>query len=119
MHDSNSPHATHNLVACAALEQSAAQGSPEEEDLFIARGVLQLLATGKGNMLDDKLADAQDVLQSYDVMHTQGGLPKTPLMNFIHLLIKVMLRCSGFTVQSPTGCTIHWFYSLRLWLRTC
>lgn len=74
-------------MCCAALQQSAAHGSPEEEDLFITRGILQLLATGKANMLDDKLADAQDVLQSYDAMRP---VPQTPLLNFIRMLIRVI-----------------------------
>ena len=74
----------------AALQQAAAQGNPDEEDLFIARGVLQLLATGKANVLDEKLVDAHDVLQSYEDIDDTHALPKTPLMNFLHFLIKVL-----------------------------
>ena len=57
--------------------------------MFIIRGILQLLATGKANVLDDKLADAQDVLQSYDAMRP---LPRTPLIHCIQLLIKVGMQ---------------------------
>ena len=78
-------------VCCAALQQSAAHGTHDEEDLFITRGILQLLATGKANMLDDKLADAHDVLQSYDAMHP---VPQTPLLNFLRMLIRVRIHHS-------------------------
>ena len=72
----------------AALAQSVSEGSPEEEDLFVARAALQLLAVGKANMLDEKLEDLQELLQSYESM-VRRGLPDTPLLHFINLLIKV------------------------------
>ena len=53
--------------------------------------MLQLLATGKANVLDEKLADAHDVLQSYEDIDDMHALPKTPLMNFLQFLIKVLL----------------------------
>lgn len=72
----------------AALAQAVSEGNPEEEDLFVVRAVLQLLAVGKGNGLDEKLEDAQELLQSYESM-MRRGLPDTPLMHFVNLLIKV------------------------------
>ena len=54
----------------------------------MVRAVLQLLAVGKGNGLDEKLEDAQELLQSYESM-MRRGLPDTPLMHFVTLLIKV------------------------------
>jgi len=62
------------------------EGNPEEEDLFVVRAVLQLLAVGNG--LDEKLEDAHELLQSYESM-MRRGLPDTPLMHFINFLIKV------------------------------
>ena len=72
----------------AALAQSVGEGNPEEEDLFVVRAVLQLLAVGKGNGLDEKLEDAHELLQSYESM-MRRGLPDTPLVHFINFLIKV------------------------------
>ena len=54
----------------------------------MARAALQLLAVGKANMLDEKLEDLQELLQSYESM-VRRGLPDTPLMHFVNLLIKV------------------------------
>lgn len=73
----------------AALAQSVGEGNPEEEDLFVVRAVLQLLAVGKGNGLDEKLEDAHELLQSYESM-MRRGLPDTPIMHFINLLIKAL-----------------------------
>lgn len=70
------------------MAQSSSEGSPEEEDLFVARGALQLLAVGKANMLDEKLEDLQELLQSYESM-VRRGLPDTPLLHFVNLLVKV------------------------------
>lgn len=54
----------------------------------MARAALQLLAVGKANMLDEKLEDLQELLQSYESM-VRRGLPDTPLMHFVNLLVKV------------------------------
>ena len=74
------------LTDHAALEQAVQEGTPDEEDLFIARAVLQLLATSKPNVLNEKLDQAHKFLSSYNSIQT---LPKTPLMNFIHFLLQV------------------------------
>ena len=63
---------------------------PEEEDLFLARAALQLLAVGKANGLDEKLEDVQELLQSYESI-VRHGLPDTPLIHFLNLLIKVSM----------------------------
>ena len=70
----------------AALEQAVQEGTPDEEDLFIARAVLQLLATSKPNVLNEKLEQAHKFLSSYESIQK---MPQTPLMNFIHFLLKV------------------------------
>ena len=80
---------SHGFQFCvAALAQSSSEGSTEEEDLFVARAALQLLAVGKANMLDEKLEDLQELLQSYESM-VGRGLPDTPLLHFVNLLVKV------------------------------
>ncbi len=76
------------LAVYAALAQSVTEALPEEEDLFLARAVLQLLAVGQANGLDEKLEDVQELLQSYESM-MRRGLPDTPLMHFLNLLVKV------------------------------
>ncbi|KAL3143346.1 hypothetical protein ABBQ38_002181 [Trebouxia sp. C0009 RCD-2024] len=73
----------------AALAQSSNEGLPEEEDLFVARAALQLLAVGKANMLDEKLEDLQELLQSYESI-VRRGLPDTPLLHFVNLLVKAL-----------------------------
>lgn len=70
------------------MAQSSNEGLPEEEDLFVARAALQLLAVGKANMLDEKLEDLQELLQSYESI-VRRGLPDTPLLHFVNLLVKV------------------------------
>ena len=50
--------------------------------------MLQLLAVGQANGLDEKLEDVQELLQSYESM-MRRGLPDTPLMHFLNLLVKV------------------------------
>ena len=39
------------------------QGNPEEEDLFVARAALQLLAAGRQQELPVRVEDAQELLQ--------------------------------------------------------
>lgn len=73
----------------AALAQSVGEAMPEEEDLFLARAALQLLAVGKANGLDEKLEDVQELLQSYESI-VRHGLPDTPLIHFLNLLIKAL-----------------------------
>lgn len=85
------------------MAQSANEGLPEEEDLFVARAALQLLAVGKANMLDEKLEDLQELLQSYESM-VRRGLPDTPLLHFINLLVKVGPPPA---VAEPAVCTLH------------
>lgn len=78
------------LVLYPALAQSVGEAMPEEEDLFLARAALQLLAVGKANGLDEKLEDVQELLQSYESI-VRHGLPDTPLVHFLNLLIKVRM----------------------------
>eukprot|EP00891_Asterochloris_glomerata_P009823 jgi/Astpho2/9823/fgenesh1_pg.00149_%23_71_t len=48
----------------AALAQCVMQGNPEEEDLFVARAALQLLAAGRQQELPVRVEDAQELLQA-------------------------------------------------------
>lgn len=73
----------------AALAQSASEGAPEEEDLFLTRAALQFLAVGKPNNLDQKLEEVQELLQSYESI-ARHGLPDTPLIHFLKLLVKAL-----------------------------
>ena len=91
-------------MCVAALAQSVNEGSPEEEDLFVARAALQLLAIGKANMLDEKLEDLQELLQSYESM-VRRGLPDTLLLHFINLLVKVM---GLHSLAELKWCTVVW-----------
>ena len=72
----------------AALAQSASEGNPEEEDLFLTRAALQFLSIGKANSLDQKLEETTELLQSYESM-ARHGLPNTPLVHFLQFLVKV------------------------------
>ena len=78
----------------AALAQSAGEGNPEEEDLFLTRAALQFLTIGKANNLDQKLEETTELLQSYESM-ARHGLPDTPLIRFLQFLVKVRFNRSA------------------------
>lgn len=88
------------------MAQSANEGLPEEEDLFVARAALQLLAVGKANMLAEKLEDLHELLQSYEAM-VRRGLPDTPLLHFVNLLVEVG-PLPAVIVQAVCFCIIMW-----------
>lgn len=77
----------------AALAQCVMQGNPEEEDLFVARAALQLLAAGRQQELPVRVEDAQELLQSYEAIQRRA-VPDTPLMHFLHLLIQALAKRS-------------------------
>ena len=104
-----------SFAVAAALAQSASEGAPEEEDLFLTRAALQFLAVGKPNNLDQKLEEVQELLQSYESI-ARHGLPDTPLIHFLKLLVKVR-HSSCIFVSEPAILNLAVFLitSVVLW----
>ena len=79
----------------AVLMEAAAKGAPEEEDLFLARALLQTLAVGPGGRgpeaaaaRRDRVTGAAELLDAYQSLACRS-LPDTPLVHFLRLLLKV------------------------------
>jgi Golgi to ER traffic protein 4 len=70
------------------LSEAAASGRPEDVDLVVARATLRTLGAGRGPSLQRQLRAARDLLLDLDVGRP-GGLPDTPLLNFVRFLVEV------------------------------
>ena len=92
-----------NRCVSAALAQCVSHGQSQEEDLFLARAVLQLLAASPPHKLQQRLADAHDLLEAYEVMR-HHALPDSPLVHLVHLLLQVscvlLMLTFGITPQT-------------------
>ena len=82
----------------SAIATSAAQGYPREEDLFIARAVLNTASTKPCYGSVTSLARAQEVLAEYAVA-AGHAVPATPLTRFLGLFLEALDKRSPALVD--------------------
>ncbi|KAK9846633.1 hypothetical protein WJX81_007997 [Elliptochloris bilobata] len=75
----------------SALVEASRQGGPTEEDLFLARAVLQVLAAGTPKQRTARTAHVRRLLLAYENLRG-GGMPDTPLAHYTGLVPKAV-RC--------------------------
>ncbi|CAD7704208.1 unnamed protein product [Ostreobium quekettii] len=80
----------------SALATCARMGEPCEEDLFVARAVLQVLAWARVDQLADRVSSAQSLLTEYQ---EDRLLPETPLMHCMQLMIQALNKNSATLFQ--------------------
>ncbi len=73
-------------MGCAVLHEASSSIGSQEEDLYITRAVLQILASASNASSRKQLEHAQQLLDAYQ---RQWGLPDAPLVNFAKLLLQV------------------------------
>ncbi len=78
------------------LHGACSSSGSQEEDLFITRAVLQILASASSTSSSKQLQHAQQLLGSYQ---QQWGLPDAPLVNFAKLLLQVRSRSVCFACR--------------------
>lgn len=89
----------------AIIFEAAAQGSPEEEDLFLARALLQTLLIGPAGRSAaaaearrEMVLGCSDILNGYECM-SRRLLPRTPLVNFLRLLLEALDKHSSLNLM--------------------
>lgn len=94
-------------MCLAVLHGACSSSGSQEEDLFITRAVLQILASASSASSSKQLQHAQQLLGSYQ---QQWGLPDAPLVNFAKLLLQVsseqcMLRMPILNAEEAFLCS--------------
>jgi len=72
----------------AAIIQCMEQGSPAEEDLFISRACLQMLAVTTPDKKSRQLQGCDELLAELEMFRGGRPFPETPLMHFTTMLLK-------------------------------